>query len=48
MIIKRNEMDKNYPFKICDGWDGVVFADLEDLKELKKQINKILKEEEKR
>ena len=48
MIIKRNEMDKNYPFKICGGWDDVVFADLEDLKELKKEIEKILKEEEKR
>ena len=48
MIIKRNEMDKNYPFKICGSWDDAVFADLEDLKELKKQIDKILKEKEKR
>ena len=38
-------MDKNYPFKICGCWDDVVFADLEDLKELKKEIEKILKEE---
>lgn len=45
MIIKRNKMDKNYPFEICGGWDDVVFADLEDLKELKKEIEKILKEE---
>ena len=48
MIIERNEMDKNYPFKICGDWDDVVFATLDDLKELKRQINKILKEEEKR
>ena len=48
MIIKRNEMDKNYPFEIYGGWEDVVFADLEDLKELKRQIDKILKEEEKR
>lgn len=48
MIIKRNEMDKNYPFEICGSWDDVVFASLEDLKELKKQINKILKEEGKK
>ena len=45
MIIKCNEMDKNYPFKICGGWDDVVFADLEDFKELKRQIAKILMEE---
>ena len=48
MIIKRNEMDKKYPFKICGGWDDVVFSDLEDLKELKRQIDKILKEEERK
>ena len=48
MIIKRNEMDKNYPFEICGAWDDVVFADLEDLKELKRQIDKILKEEERK
>ena len=48
MIIKRNEMDKNYPFKICGGWEDVVYADLEDLKELKRQIDKILKEEKRK
>ena len=47
MIIKRNEMDKNYPFKICGGWDDVDVT-LQDLKELKKQIEKVLKEEERK
>ena len=48
MIIKRNEMDKNYPFEICGSWEDIVYADLEDLKELKRQIDKILKEEERK
>ena len=47
MIIKRNEMDKNYPFKICGGY-GDVDATLQDLKELKKQIEKVLKEEKRK
>ena len=47
MIIKRNEMDKNYPFKICGGYSDVD-ATLQDLKELKKQIEKVLKEEERK
>ena len=47
MIIKRNEMDKNYPFKIRGGY-GDVDATLQDLKELKKQIEKVLKEEERK
>ena len=47
MIIKRNKMDKNYPFKICGGY-GDVDATLQDLKELKKQIEKVLKEEERK
>ena len=47
MIIKRNEMDKNYPFKIRGGY-GDIDVTLQDLKELKKQIDKVLKEEERK
>ena len=47
MIIRRNEIDKNYTFKICGGY-GDIDVTLQDLKELKKQIDKILKKEERK
>lgn len=47
MIIERNEFDPNFPFRICGSY-GEVDATLYDLKELKKEINKILKDEEKK
>ena len=36
--------DKNYPYTIKGGWGDKVYCTIEDLKEIKKQINKILKE----
>lgn len=47
MIIERNEFDKNFPFRICGSYDEVDVT-LQDLKELKKQINEILKNEGKK
>lgn len=47
MIIRQNGIDKNYPFKICGGY-GDIDVTLQDLKELKKQIDKILKKEERK
>lgn len=44
MTIKHSD-DRNYPFTIEGGWDDKVYCTIEDLKELKKEINKILKEE---
>lgn len=45
MQIERDKYDKNYPFKISNSWEQEVSCTLADLKELKKQINKILAEE---
>lgn len=47
MIIERNEFDPNFSFRICGSY-GEVDATLQDLKELKKQINEILKSREKK
>lgn len=43
MTIERSE-DKAYPYTIKGGWGDKVYCREDDLKELKKQINKILKE----
>ena len=43
MRIEKNEYDKLYPYTICGGWgDKKVYCDEEGLKELKKEIEKIL------
>ena len=34
--------DKNYPFTIKGGWGDKVYCTLDDLKDIKNQINKIL------
>lgn len=44
MIIERST-DKNYTFTIKDSWGDKVYCNLSDLKEIRKEINKILKEE---
>lgn len=44
-VIKR-DYDKNYPFSITDSWGDEVFCTIANLKYLKEQIEKILKEEE--
>lgn len=46
MKIKKSD-DKNYPYIIIGGWGDKVYCTTEDLKEIKKQINKILKENKK-
>lgn len=38
-------IDKNYPFTIKGGWGDKVYCTLDDLKDIKNQINKILREE---
>ena len=42
MRIEKNEYDKLYPYTICGGWGDKVYCDEEDLKNLKKEIEKIL------
>ena len=42
MRIEKNEHDKLYPYTICGGWGDKVYCDEENLKELKKEIEKIL------
>lgn len=37
--------DKSYPFTIKGGWGDKVYCTFDDLKDIKNQINKILKEE---
>ena len=44
MRIERSN-DRSYPYTICGGWGDKVYCSLDSLKELKKEINKILKEE---
>lgn len=46
MRIEYNDHDKNYPYTIYGGWGDKVYCSLNGLKELKNEINKILKEEE--
>jgi hypothetical protein len=42
MRIEKNEYDKLYPYTICGSWDDKVYCNEEDLKKLKKEIEKIL------
>ena len=42
MRIEKNEYDKLYPYTIKGGWGDEVYCDEKDLKELKKEIEKIL------
>lgn len=44
MTVEKSD-DKSYPYTIKDGWGDKVYCSLEDLKDIKKQINRILKEE---
>ena len=44
MTIERTN-DKNYPYTIKGGWGDKVYCSLDSLKELKREINEILKEE---
>ena len=43
MIVEKST-DKNYPFTIKGGWGDKVYCTLDDLKDIKNQINKILRE----
>lgn len=45
-VIKR-KYDKCYPYTVKDSWGDEIYITLDDLKELKKEIEKILKENEK-
>ena len=45
MRIEYNEYDKSYPYTIHGGWGDKVYCSLDSLKELKNEINKILREE---
>ena len=42
MRIEKNEYDKLYPYTIKGSWGDEVYCDEENLKELKKEIEKIL------
>lgn len=44
MTVEKSD-DKSYPYTIKGGWGDKVYCRLEDLKDIKKQINRILKEE---
>lgn len=43
MRVERSD-DRAYPYTIKGGWGDKVYCTESDLKEIKKQINKILKE----
>jgi len=45
MYIETVEHDKNYPYIIHDSWGGECYTDKDGLKDLKKQIDKILNKE---
>lgn len=47
MRLKKITYDKSFPYIIEDGWGGKVCCDEDDLRELKKEIEKILKENKK-
>ena len=47
MRIEYNEYDKGYPYTIYGGWGDKVYCSLEDLKKIKNEINKILRESKK-
>jgi hypothetical protein len=42
MYIEKNNYDRNYPYIIHGGWGDKIYATEEDLKNLKKEIKKIL------
>ena len=42
MYIEKNNHDRNYPYTIRGGWGDKVYATEEDLKNLKKEIEKML------
>ena len=42
MYIEKNSYDRNYPYIIHGGWGDKIYATEEDLKNLKKEIEKIL------
>lgn len=43
MTVEKSD-DKSYPYTIKGGWGDKVYCSLEDLKDIKNQINRILKE----
>ena len=45
MRIEYNEYDKGYPYTIYGGWGDKVYCNLDGLRKLKNEINKILREE---
>ena len=47
MTVEKSD-DKSYPYTIKDGWGDKVYCSLEDLKDIKKQINRILKRRKKK
>lgn len=46
MNIEKVRYDNTYPYRITDGWGGAVCLTKNDLKVLKKEINKLLKDTE--
>lgn len=42
MTIEKNPNDKNYPYTIFGPWGGVIYTNEKGLKELKKEIEKVL------
>ena len=42
MRIEKNDYDKLYPYTIKGDWDDEVYCDEEGLRELKKEIEKVL------
>lgn len=44
MTVEKSD-DKSYPYTIKGGWGDKVYCSLEDLKDIKNKINRILKEE---
>ena len=42
MTIEKDDYDIIYPYAIKDAWGGTIYCTIEHLKELKKEIEKIL------
>ena len=42
MTIEKNPHDKNYPYIISGPWGGVIYTNEEGLRELQKEIKKML------
>ena len=42
MTIEKNPHDKNYPYVISGPWGGVIYTNEEGLRELQKEIKKML------